>query len=128
MKKKGRHGNTSKTVREGTHFTSLENVREGSLNDERDSFDMLNFSNDINLAGMNMMASKDLENRLTNTLHGISSTYNLLSSGSTQKHFDYNVSDRMAKPDLHKLRNINARNEIYDSEQLRKDKQIKYSL
>lgn len=50
----------------GAH--ELENVNEGCLQEEKDSFDLLNFSNDANLNGMNLKPMKELESRLTSTL------------------------------------------------------------
>jgi hypothetical protein len=33
---------------------NLEKVKEGTLQEEKDSFDLLNFSSDLNLANVNM--------------------------------------------------------------------------
>jgi hypothetical protein len=62
----------------------LENVKEGTQYEEKDSFDQLNFSNDINLTGMKLNTFKELETRLTSTLQGIQTTYQMLSNQSLQ--------------------------------------------
>lgn len=71
-----------------TNQLNLQLVKEGTQQEEKDSFDLLNFSNDINLADINLNAGKDLENRLTSTLEGITTTYHLLTGGGS-KLFNY---------------------------------------
>ena len=48
--------------------SNLEKVKDGAIIEEKDSFDMLNFSNDLNLAGVNLNQGKELEERLNSTL------------------------------------------------------------
>ena len=67
-------------------------MKEGNyIEEEKDSFDLLNFSNDLNLVGMNSIPkTKELQERLTSTLKGISSTYHAFSQrGSVAKNFEY---------------------------------------
>jgi hypothetical protein len=48
---------------------------EGCISEEKDSFDLINFSNDLNFGANALNPGKELEQRLTSTLKGISQTY-----------------------------------------------------
>ncbi|TNV83616.1 hypothetical protein FGO68_gene15684 [Halteria grandinella] len=67
----------------GLSSQHLDKVLEGCISEEKDSFDLINFSND--LAVNTLQPARDLEQRLTTTLKGISQTYQLLSSQKQQK-------------------------------------------
>jgi hypothetical protein len=70
---------------------NLDKIKENAVIEEKDSFDHLNFSTDSNLVGININAAKDLENRLTSTLEGITTTFNLLTGVTCSKNFDYST-------------------------------------
>jgi|LauGreDrversion4_2_1035121.scaffolds.fasta_scaffold735659_1 hypothetical protein len=63
----------------GSGFSSriLESVQEGT-EEEKDSFDLLNFSNDQHLGGMKKLPVVELESRIASSLNGIASTYKVL--------------------------------------------------
>lgn len=76
----------SKLISQNKVSGNLQLVKEGTQQEEKDSFDLLNFSSDMNLAGINLNSGKDLENRLTTTLEGITTTYHLLTSGVSKNY------------------------------------------